>query len=63
MRAEDSLSVTSRARLRAEIAAQVEQFLRGGGRIDVVQSHLQGTRPIGPVWRDVRSSGPVVDLR
>jgi hypothetical protein len=63
MRAEDSLSVTSRERLRDEIAAQTEQFLRRGGRIDVVQSRLQGTRPIGPVWWEARGSGPVVNLR
>ncbi len=43
-------------RLRAEIENQVEQFLRQGGQIKVVQNQLQAARPIGPVWWDTRGS-------
>ena len=49
-----SHSTPAHDRLRSEIEQQVERFLNGGGRIDVVQNQLQAARPIGPVWWDTR---------
>lgn len=42
---------TQRDAQRREIAAQVEQFLSHGGRIDVLQSPLrEAGAPVGRVW-------------
>jgi hypothetical protein len=61
MNERNAVSVTSRERLRLEIAAQTEQFLRGGGHIE--QVHLlrsDAPRPIGPVWWETRTSSPLI---
>ena len=59
MNERNGLSITSRERLRQEIAAQTEQFLRQGGHIDQVRiSQLDAVaRHIGPVWWDARGNG------
>ncbi len=45
------LDVEEKQRVRAEIASQVEEFLRRGGRIDVVeQNNKGGQNAIGNVW-------------
>ncbi len=53
----DALTVTSRERLRQEIAQQTEMFLRAGGRIENLRGAQVAARPIGPVWWDARGSG------
>ena len=50
-------TVTSRERLRQEIAQQTELFLRGGGRIEKLNNANTAVRPIGPVWWDSRGTG------
>ncbi len=60
MNERDALTVTSRERLRQEIAQQTELFLRAGGRIEQLHSARIATRPIGPVWWDARGSGPLL---
>jgi len=58
MNERNGLSVTSRERLRIEIAAQTEQFLRQGGHIDQVRIvRADAARPIGPIWWEVRGNG------
>ncbi len=60
MNERNAVSVTSRERLRLEIAAQTEQFLREGGHIE--QVHLgrpDASRPVGPVWWETRASSPL----
>lgn len=57
LRSSPAHSSPAHDRLRAEIENQVEQFLRQGGQIEVVQNQLQAARPIGPVWWDTRGSG------
>ncbi|HET8711105.1 MAG TPA: hypothetical protein VFM32_07005 [Spongiibacteraceae bacterium] len=52
----DVLTITSRERLRQEIAQQTELFLREGGYIEQLQASNLTTRPVGPVWWDVRGS-------
>ncbi len=37
-------------RMRAEIDSQVEEFLRRGGKIDVLNSGLTGGDSVGSVW-------------
>ncbi len=37
-------------RMRAEIDSQVEEFLRRGGKIDVLTSERAGGSDIGSVW-------------
>ncbi len=59
----NALSITARASLRQEIEQQTQNFLRQGGRIEVLHSPLTQTQPaIGPVWWDTRGSGPVALL-
>lgn len=54
-------SVTSRERMRSEIAAQTEQFLRAGGSIEQVRlTQADAARPVGPVWWDMRASGSAI---
>lgn len=53
----DALTVTSRERLRQEIAQQTEMFLRAGGHIERLHVAHIATRPIGPVWWDARATG------
>jgi len=50
----DALTITSRERLRQEIAQQTEIFLRAGGRIEHLHGAHVAARPIGPVWWDSR---------
>lgn len=55
----EALTISSRAQLRDEIEQQVQQFLRQGGQIEVLQNSLsQVPRPIGAVWWDTRGSSP-----
>ncbi|HEY3698049.1 MAG TPA: hypothetical protein VGK97_01870 [Spongiibacteraceae bacterium] len=56
----DILTVTSRERIRQEIAQQTEKFLRDGGRIERLHIANTAARPIGPVWWDARGSGPLL---
>jgi len=50
-------TVTSRERLRHQIAQEVEQFLRRGGSIEQVPGPTAAnTRPVGTVWWDARGS-------
>lgn len=50
-------TVTSRERIRNEIAHEVEQFLRRGGSIETVPGpSATNTRPVGTVWWDARGS-------
>lgn len=51
----DALTVTSRDRLRREIAQQTEMFLRAGGHIEHLHVAHAAARPIGTVWWGVRS--------
>lgn len=53
----DALTITSRERLRQEIAEQTELFLRTGGRIEQLHAAHVNARPIGPVWWDTRGGG------
>ena len=53
----DLLTITSRERIRQEIAQQTENFLRSGGRIECLHNINVAARPIGPVWWDTRGSG------
>lgn len=57
MNERDVLTVTSRERLRLEIAQQTELFLRHGGHIEHLHIAHAATRPVGPVWWDVRGNG------
>jgi hypothetical protein len=55
-----TLTISSRAQLRREIEEQVQHYLRGGGRIEILQTRLEAPpRPIGPVWWDSRGSGAI----
>lgn len=56
MNEREALTVTSRDRLRQEIAQQTELFLRAGGSI--VQLHVPAvaSRPIGSVWWGARGT-------
>ncbi len=56
----EALTITSRERLRREIAEQTELFLRTGGRIERLQIISKSARPIGPVWWDVRGNGSLL---
>lgn len=60
----DMLTLTSRERLRQEIAQQTELFLRAGGRIERLHIVNAATRPIGPVWWGARgaSGGPLLQV-
>lgn len=62
MRNGQTLTTTSRDRLRAEIAAQTERFLKQGGRIEEVHSALRQGRPVGPVWWSSRSGEALASL-
>lgn len=53
----DALTVTSRERLRQEIAQQTELFLRAGGRIERLHVAHIAARPIGAVWWGARVAG------
>jgi hypothetical protein len=56
-----SLTISSRERLRNEIAQQTESFLRLGGRIDVLRAPVAASaRPVGAVWWDTRGNGPIL---
>lgn len=60
MNERNAVSVTSRDRLRLEIAAHTEQFLREGGHIEQVRIiSANAARPIGPIWWDTRVSSPL----
>jgi|GEM_PF-722132 len=51
----EALTISSRAQMRREIEQQVQQFLRSGGTIEVLDNSLtQAPRPIGTVWWDTR---------
>jgi hypothetical protein len=52
----DTLTVTSRERLRQEIAQQTELYLRAGGRIEHLHTAHTAARPVGSVWWDARGS-------
>lgn len=56
----EALTITSRERIRQEIAQQTELFLREGGRIDQLGAAHSATRPIGSVWWDVRGAGSLL---
>lgn len=60
MNERDALTVTSRERLRQEIAQQTEMFLRSGGSILHLQLPAVANRPIGSVWWGVRGTGSVL---
>lgn len=49
MNERDALTVTSRERLRQEIAQQTDMFLRAGGNIVHLHAPAAVTRPIGSV--------------
>jgi hypothetical protein len=50
-------TVTSRERLRNEIAHEIEQFLRRGGSIETVPGPAaNNARPVGTIWWDARGS-------
>lgn len=50
-------TVTSRERVRNEIAHEIEQFLRRGGSIETVPGpSAASARPVGTVWWDARGS-------
>lgn len=53
----NALTVTSRDRLRQEIAQQTELFLRSGGSIVHLQLPAAASRPIGSVWWGARGTG------
>lgn len=57
MNERDALTVTSRERLRQEIAQQTEIFLRSGGAIEHLHVPRPHLRTVGSVWWDVRGSG------
>lgn len=60
MNERNAVSVTSRDRMRLEIAAHTEQFLREGGHIEQVHViSANAARPIGPIWWDTRVSNPL----
>lgn len=60
MNERNAVSVTSRDRLRLEIAAHTEQFLREGGHIEQVRVvSANASRPIGPIWWDTRVRSPL----
>ncbi len=54
MQDRNALSVTSRERLRQEIAQQTESFLRNGGHIECLHTIRTVARPIGTVWWETR---------
>ncbi|MDB6063130.1 MAG: hypothetical protein JWM78_3233 [Verrucomicrobiaceae bacterium] len=57
----NAISVTSRERLRLEIASQTDRFLQEGGHIEQIRvGQTDVTRPIGPVWWDARTSSPLL---
>lgn len=56
MNERDALTVTSRERLRQEIAQQTEMFLRSGGSIVHLQLPVVANRPIGSVWWGARGT-------
>lgn len=56
MNERDALTVTSRERLRQEIAQQTEMFLRSGGNIVHLHAPTAATRPIGSVWWGARGT-------
>lgn len=60
MNERDVPTVTSRERLRQEIAQQTEMFLRSGGCIEHLHAPNSAIRPVGPVWWDVRGSRGLV---
>lgn len=63
MNERNAVSVTSRERLRLEIAAHTEQFLRGGGHIEQVRVvSANAPRAIGPIWWDARGGSPAAQL-
>lgn len=47
------ISTMEKQRVRAEIASQIEEFLRRGGRIDVLEKNSQH-RPasVGSIWHN-----------
>ncbi len=52
-RANDTTGVMEKQRVRAEIASQIEEFLRNGGRIEVLEKNSdKSPRSIGNVWHN-----------
>lgn len=60
MNERDTLSVTSRERLRQEIAQQTEMFLRSGGNIMRLNAPAAINRPVGSVWWGVRNANGLI---
>lgn len=49
---QEAVNTPEKERIRAEIDAQVREYLRRGGRICVVSTHVRkDTHVIGGVWR------------
>ena len=49
----NDISVIEKQRMRSEIASQVEEFLRNGGRIQVVEKETRSPpASIGSAWHD-----------
>lgn len=60
MNEREALTVTSRERLRQEIAQQTEMFLRSGGAIVHLQLPTVTSRPVGSVWWGARSTAGIL---
>ncbi len=56
MNEREALTVTSRDRLRQEIAQQTELFLRTGGSIVRLHAPTIASRPVGSVWWGARGT-------
>ena len=48
----DSQTVPQKDRIRSEINAQIEEFLRRGGQIDVLTRDANSSAAKGKVWRN-----------
>ncbi|MFT3929992.1 MAG: hypothetical protein QM709_06805 [Spongiibacteraceae bacterium] len=60
MNEREALTVTSRERLRQEIAQQTDMFLRSGGHIVHLHAPAVATRPVGSVWWGARSASGLI---
>ena len=50
-RSNEKLNTAEKERIRSEIDAQIEAFLRAGGKIDVLHTHRSGKQEMrGSVW-------------
>lgn len=61
MKDRDALTVSSRERMRQEIAGQVADFLNSGGRIEYLHNTPASARPVGSVWWETRGSGSLLN--